>query len=260
MNLQPINPLNVIEPNPNSNRAYSKCSRALELYADSIGMRVVECGGAGDCLFLVFAFFMHFSIPESQAERRDLADIVRGLLFEFASTPRFRLEVTSEDVLTDDLLDVALQNLQESGAINVDGVLTIMQRYVKDSGISIKTHLASHENDRLNFPSTFGVRPADPYNQLEDQTSLWNFGNIAQGHWVALVPLNDQNDLRAQHMNSDPLVSVAAVSHEAPHVPTLPDAVIRLAGFRPSEAVAVVGGEGVNCSSAMERASLSDGQ
>jgi hypothetical protein len=136
-----------------------------------------------------------------------------------------------------------------------------MQRYVKDSGISIKTHFASHENDRLNFPSTFGVRPADPYNQLEDQTSLWNFGNIAQGHWVALVPLNDQNDLRAQHMNSDPLVSVAAVSHEAPaHVPTLPDAAIRLAGFRPSEAVAVVGGEGVNCSSAMERASLSDGQ
>jgi len=55
VNLQPINPLNVIEPNPNSNRAYSKCYRALELYADSIGMRVVECGGAGDCLFLVFA-------------------------------------------------------------------------------------------------------------------------------------------------------------------------------------------------------------
>jgi len=162
---------------------------------------------------------MHFSIPESQAERRDLADIVRGLLFEFASTPRFRLEVTSEDLLTDDLLDVALQNLQESGAINVDGVLTIMQRYVKDSGISIKMHFASHENDRLNFPSTFGVRPADPYNQLEDQTSLWNFGNIAQGHWVALVPLNDQNDLRAQHMNSDPLVSVAAVSHEVSHTP-----------------------------------------
>ncbi len=44
-----------------------------------------------------------------------------------------------------------------------------MQRYVKDSGISIKMHFASHENDRLNFPSTFGVRPgADPYNQLED--------------------------------------------------------------------------------------------
>jgi hypothetical protein len=43
-------------------------------------MRVVERGGAGDCLFLVFAFFMHFSIPE------------------------FRLEVISEDVLlTDDL-------------------------------------------------------------------------------------------------------------------------------------------------------------
>jgi hypothetical protein len=247
VNLQPINPLNVIEPNPNSNRAYSKCYRALELYADSIGMRVVECGGAGDCLFLVFAFFMYFSTPESQAERRALADIVRGLLFGFASTPRFRLEVTSEDVLTDDLLDVALQNLQESGAINVDGVLTIMQRYVKDSGISIKTHFASHENDRLNFPSTFGVRPADPYNQLEDQTSIWNFGNIAQGHWVAPVPLNDQNDLRAQHMNPDPLASVAAVSHEAPHVPTLPDAATRLAEFRPSEAVAVVGGEGVNC-------------
>ena len=259
VNLQPFNPLNVIEPNPNSNRAYGKCYRALELYADSIGMRVVECGGAGDCLFLVFAFFMHFSTPESQAERRDLANIVRGLLFEFASTPRFRLEVTSEDVLTDDLLDVALQNLQESGAINVDGVLTIMQRYVKDSGISIKTHFASHENDRLNFPSTFGVRPADPYNQLEDQTSLWNFGNIAQGHWVALVPLNDQNDLRAQHMNPDPLVSVAAVSHEAPHVPTLPDTVTRLAGI-PSEAVAVAGGEGVICSPAMDGVFLSDGQ
>ncbi len=61
-------------------------------------------------------------------------------------------------------------------------------------------------------------------------------------------------------MNPDPLVSVAAVSHEAPHVSTLPDAVTRLAGFRPNEAVAVVGGEGVNCLSAMERASLSDGQ
>jgi hypothetical protein len=44
---------------------------------------------------------------------------------------------------------VALQNLQESGVDNEDGVLTIMQRYVKDSGISIKTHFASHENDRL---------------------------------------------------------------------------------------------------------------
>jgi hypothetical protein len=86
------------------------------------------------------------------------------------------------------LLVVALQNLQESGAHNVDGVLTIMQRYVKDSGISIKTHThfaGSHQNDRLNFPSTFSVRPAGPYNYLEDQTSLWNFGNIAQGHWVA---------------------------------------------------------------------------
>ncbi len=132
-------------------------------------MRVVECGGAGDCLFLVFAFFMHLSIPEPQAERRDLADSVRGLLFEFASTPRFRLEVTSEDVLTDDLLDVALQNLQESGSHNVDGVLTIMQLYIKDSGISIKTHLASHQNDRLNFPSSEGA-PAYPYNQLEDKT------------------------------------------------------------------------------------------
>jgi hypothetical protein len=107
-------------------------------------MRVVECGDAGDWLFLVFAFFMHF-ITESQAERRDLADIVTGLLFEYASTPRFRLEVTSEDVLTDDLLDVALQNLQEYGAHNVDVVLTIMQRYIKDSDISIKTHFASHQ-------------------------------------------------------------------------------------------------------------------
>jgi hypothetical protein len=51
-------------------------------------------------------------------------------------------------------------------------------------GISIKTHFASHQNDRLNFPLSFGVRPADPDNQLEDQTSLWNLGNIAQGHWV----------------------------------------------------------------------------
>ena len=60
-------------------------------------------------------------------------------------------------------------------------------------------------------------------------------------------------------MNPDPLVSVAVVSLKAPHVPTLLDAVICLAGF-PGEAVSVVGGEGVNCSSAMERASLSDGQ
>ncbi len=42
-------------------------------------------------------------------------------------------------------------------------------------------------------------------------------------------------------MSSDPLVSVA------PHVPILPDAAICLSGF-PSEDVAVVGGEGVNCS------------
>jgi hypothetical protein len=119
---------------------------------------------------------------------------------------------------------VALQNLQESGAHNVDGVLTMMQRYVKDSGISIKTHFASHQNDRLNFPSTFGVPPQTPTTNWKIKP-LWNFGNIAQGHWVALVPLNDQNDLRAQHLNLDPLVSVAAVSHEAPHVPTLPDAI-----------------------------------
>jgi hypothetical protein len=71
-------------------------------------------------------------------------------------TKKFRLEVTSEDVLTDDLLDLALQNLQESGALNVDGALTIMQRYVKDSGISIKTHFASHQNDCLNFPRRQG--------------------------------------------------------------------------------------------------------
>jgi hypothetical protein len=37
----------------------------------------------------------------------------------------------------------------------VDGVLIIMQRYIKGSGISIKTHFASHQNDRLNFPLTF---------------------------------------------------------------------------------------------------------
>jgi hypothetical protein len=86
--LQPIDLLNVIEPNPDSNRAYSKCYRALELYADSIRMRVVECSGAGDCLFLVFAFFMRFSILTSLAERRDLEVIVRGLLFDYASTPR----------------------------------------------------------------------------------------------------------------------------------------------------------------------------
>jgi hypothetical protein len=210
-------------------------------------------------VLLVFAFFMCFSIPAPQAERRDLAVIVRGLLFDYASTPRFRREVTSEDALTNDLIDLALQNLQESGAHNVDGVLTFMQRYIKDSGISIKTHFASHQNDRFNFPLSFGVRPADPYNQLEDQTSLWNFGNIVQGHWVALVPLIDQNDLRAQHSNLDPLVTVAVVSPKAPHVPTLLYAAICLAGF-PSEAVAVVGGEGVNCSSAMDRVSLSDGQ
>jgi hypothetical protein len=52
------------------------------------------------------------------------------------------------------------------------------------------------QNDGFNFPVNLGVRPADPYSQLEDQTSLWSFGNIAQGHWVALVPLNDQNDIR----------------------------------------------------------------
>jgi hypothetical protein len=48
-------------------------------------------------------------------------------------------------------------------------------------------------------------------------------------------------------MNLDPLVSVAVVFPEAPHVPILPDAAICLAGL-PSEAVAVVAGEGVNCS------------
>jgi hypothetical protein len=181
VNLQSINdPLNVIVPNPNSNRAYNKCYRALELYADSIGMRVVECGGTVDCIFLVFAFFMRFSIPASQAERRVLADLVRSLLFDYASAPRFRLEVTTEDVLTDDLLDVALQNLQESGAHNVDGVLTIMQRYIKDSGISIKTHFASHQNDRLNFPSPSVSAPQTP-------TTTWKikplYGFLATSHW-----------------------------------------------------------------------------
>ncbi len=43
-------------------------------------------------------------------------------------------------------------------------------------------------------------------------------------------------------MSSDPLVSVAVVSPEAPHVPILPNAAICLAGF-PSEDVAVGGGK-----------------
>jgi len=70
VNTQPsIDPSNVIVPNPNINRPYGKCYRALELYADSIGMRVVECGAAGDCLFLVFAFFMDFEIPAPLDDR-----------------------------------------------------------------------------------------------------------------------------------------------------------------------------------------------
>ena len=134
---------------------------------------------------------------------------------------------------------------------------------IVDSGLAFDT-IYNRAGEEVT-PTTplyrpFGVRPADPYNQLEDQTSLWNFGNIAQGHWVALVPLNDQNDLRAQHLNPHPLVSqIAAVSPEAPHVPPLPGAAIGLAGF-PKEAVAVAGGEGVICSPAMDGVSLSDGQ
>jgi hypothetical protein len=47
----------------------------------------------------------------------------------------------------------------------------MMQWYIKDSGIAIKTHCASHQNDRLNFPlGTCGVRPADPY-----KSSRWWF-------------------------------------------------------------------------------------
>jgi hypothetical protein len=75
------------------------------------------------------------------------------------------------------------------------GVLTIMQRYVKDSGISIKTHFAGASKRPLQLPPLLRCPPRRPL-QLEDQTSLWNFCNIAQGHWVALVPLIDQNDLR----------------------------------------------------------------
>jgi hypothetical protein len=63
-----------LEPNPNSNRPYSKCYRALELNADSIGMRIVECGATGDCLFLVFAFFLDFEIPAYHTERHVLAN------------------------------------------------------------------------------------------------------------------------------------------------------------------------------------------
>jgi hypothetical protein len=40
-----------------------------------------------------------------------------------------------------------------------------MQRYIKDSGISIMTHFASHQNDHLNFPLTFGVGPVGTYVQ-----------------------------------------------------------------------------------------------
>jgi hypothetical protein len=139
VNTQPsIDPSNVIVPNPNIKRPYSKCYRALELYADSIGMRVVECGAAGDCLFLVFAFFIDFEIPAPLDERRVLANSMRSLLYAFASTSSFRHEDTSDDALSDELLDNALQNLKEPGSPNVDGVLTIMQRYIRDSGISTR--------------------------------------------------------------------------------------------------------------------------
>jgi hypothetical protein len=85
---------------------------------------------------------------------------------------------------------------------------------------------------------------------------LWQHRSRALGRTGSA---EDQNDLRAQHIKPDPLVSVAVVSPKAPHVPTLPDAAICLAGF-PGEAVAVVGGEGINWSSAMDAVSLSDGQ
>ncbi len=60
---------------------------------------------------------------------------------------------------------------------------------------------------------------------------------------------------------SRPLVSVAVISPDAPHVPPPSDSAIRLAGF-PSEAVVVDGENGVNCSPAVveSRQSLSDGQ
>jgi len=85
-------------------------------------MRVVECGAAGDCLFLVFAFFMDFEIPAPLDDRRVLANSMRSLLYTFASTSSFRLEVTSDDALSDELLDNALQNLKEPGSPDVDGV------------------------------------------------------------------------------------------------------------------------------------------
>jgi hypothetical protein len=63
---------------------------------------------------------MRFSLPASQAERRVLADLVKNLLSDYASTPSSRREVTTEDVLTDDILDMGLQNLQESGTTRTE--------------------------------------------------------------------------------------------------------------------------------------------
>jgi len=115
---------------------------------------------------------------------------MRSLLYTFASTSSFRLEVTSDDARPDELLDKALQNLKEPGSPNVDGVLTVMQRYIKDCGISIKTHFVPHQNDRLKFPRSFGVRPLCPTGRSNHPMEL---GNIAQGHRVTTKTVFEPN-------------------------------------------------------------------
>jgi hypothetical protein len=217
VNLQPINdPLNVIEPNPNSNRTYSKCYRALELYADSIGMRVVEYGGAGNSLFLVrprrLLSHASFSIPESQAEA-PYSNTPVLLASDSRSLLRMCLPTTS--------LTVALQNLQacnlarttrpEFSRLTINhATIRQRQRHLDQDAL----RLASKRPPQLppgRRPPAHWREPRPPLEALTGERprlglklSLWNFGNIAQGHWVALVPLIDQNDLRAQHMNPDP--------------------------------------------------------
>jgi hypothetical protein len=103
-------------------------------------LRVVEFGGAGDCLFLVFALFMLLSISASQAEHRVLADnpLVHLRQYSFTSEAKSLLKIRSLSTIP-----LTLPDLQESGADVPDGVHTIMRWSIKDSGISIKTHFAS---------------------------------------------------------------------------------------------------------------------
>jgi hypothetical protein len=109
VNLQPINdPLNVIEPNPQQQPGLQQVlprSGALCRFNRNAGRGVWWRRRLPLPRLRLLHALQHHRVP---SRAPSLADRVKSLLSDYASTPCFRLEVTTEDVLTDDLLDMTL--------------------------------------------------------------------------------------------------------------------------------------------------------